>query len=77
MAAGQYLPIGRVFKLACTTSIYKINSKAIAAYDAPFPSALYRAGPAKWPLLVPLSMSMAAATDMVAARYEYARTAAI
>jgi haloalkane dehalogenase len=68
MAFGQYLPVGRVFKLACTTGIYSISSKAVAAYDAPFPSSLYRAGPAKWPLLVPLTSSMTVATDMLAAR---------
>jgi haloalkane dehalogenase len=68
MACGQYLPVGRVFKLACTTNIYSISPKAQAAYDAPFPSSLYRAGPAKWPLLVPLSHSMTVAADMMAAR---------
>ena len=68
MACGQYLPVGRIFKAACTTSIYQISDKAIAGYEAPFPSSLYKAGPAKWPLLVPLSKKMTVAADMLAAR---------
>eukprot|EP01050_Picozoa_sp_SAG11_P032207 SAG11_NODE_10358_length_837_cov_1.272358_1_plen_177_part_10 len=69
MACGQYLPVGYIFKMACTTKIYKINAKTVAAYDAPFPSPLFKAGPAKWPLLVPLGRSrscFAAAPDLLA-----------
>jgi haloalkane dehalogenase len=34
-----------------------LRTAAVAGYSAPFPSARFRAGVAKWPLLVPLSRS--------------------
>eukprot|EP01051_Picozoa_sp_SAG22_P005704 SAG22_NODE_348_length_11873_cov_4.151435_3_plen_135_part_00 len=71
MAAGCYLPVGRVLRLATTTTIHTPSERVIQAYDAPFPSALHRAGAAAWPLMVPLTRSFGlfpVARDMDLAR---------
>lgn len=60
---GQNLPISAIFQAACKTP------RADAApYAAPFPSSKYKAGAAKWPLLVPIHESMEVAGDMRASR---------
>jgi len=54
---GTYLPIGFLFHRICG-----FPKDAVKGYVMPFPSAIYKAGAAKWPLLVlakPVSLSMA------------------
>ncbi len=46
----------------------KITKEILAAYDAPFPDVSYKAGAAKWPLLVPISPDDEAVPDMRHAR---------
>ena len=46
----------------------KLTPEIIAAYEAPFPDASYKAGAAVWPLLVPLSPDDPGAAEMKAAR---------
>jgi haloalkane dehalogenase len=45
-----WFPIGRIVNNGCGT---KLSPAEIAAYDAPFPSAKYKAGARKFPRLVP------------------------
>jgi haloalkane dehalogenase len=45
-----------------------IPKEVIAAYEAPFPDISYKAGAAKWPLLVPISPDDPAVPDMLHAR---------
>jgi haloalkane dehalogenase len=47
------LPIGQVIRMGCVHGD-EIAPEVIAAYDAPFPDASYKAGAAVWPLLVPI-----------------------
>ncbi len=47
------LPIGRVIRMGLTHGD-GIAPEVIAAYEAPFPDATYKAGASAWPLLVPL-----------------------
>ncbi len=47
------LPIGRVIRMGLTYG-NGIAPEVIAAYEAPFPDATYKAGASAWPLLVPL-----------------------
>jgi haloalkane dehalogenase len=49
-----YFPIGRVVDGA---SLFDLSDRAIAAYDAPFPSAKYKAGARAFPSLVPIRKS--------------------
>jgi haloalkane dehalogenase len=46
----------------------KITEEVIAAYEAPFPDVSYKAGAAKWPLLVPISPDDPASGEMRHAR---------
>lgn len=46
-----YFPIGRIVKGA---SLFGLSEGAIAAYDAPFPRAKYKAGARAFPALVPI-----------------------
>jgi len=57
---GVHLPIKYVFK----STMKESSEKVLEAYEAPFPSSLYRAGAAQWPLLVPLMPSFLVAGEM-------------
>lgn len=59
---GTALPIGRIFSKALANP----NPDVLKGYEAPFPSALYRAGAAQWPLLVPITPNTPVAADMQA-----------
>ncbi|WP_412061820.1 haloalkane dehalogenase [Rubrivirga sp. IMCC45206] len=48
---GRRLPVGRLMKLALPAD----RASAVPGYEAPFPSAEFKAGAAAWPLLVPTS----------------------
>lgn len=61
------LPIGRVVRMGVAHP-EKLTPDVVAAYEAPFPDASYKAGAAVWPLLVPLSPSDPGAAEMKAAR---------
>lgn len=50
---GRELPVGMLFQLS-TTPRHKLSQEVERAYDAPFPDATYKAGVAKFPLLIPL-----------------------
>jgi len=45
-----------------------ITKEVVAAYEAPFPNVEYKAGAAKWPLLVPISPDNPASAEMQHAR---------
>lgn len=47
------LPIGQIIRMG-TVRGAEIPQGVIAAYEAPFPDASYKAGAAAWPLMVPL-----------------------
>jgi haloalkane dehalogenase len=59
------LPIGRIIQQGTYRSLEKIIRKA---YDAPFPSAKYKAGARAFPALVPLETTNPAVPYMVRAR---------
>ncbi len=61
------MPIGRVIR---TSAVHpdSIPPEVIAAYDAPFPDASYKAGAAAWPLLVPIHPNDPGAAEMRQAR---------
>jgi haloalkane dehalogenase len=61
------LPIGQVIRMGVAHP-EKLTPDIIAAYEAPFPDASYKAGAAVWPLLVPLSPNDPGAAEMKAAR---------
>lgn len=61
---GTSLPVGRVFKMALVNP----QPDVVKGYEAPFPSALHKAGAAKWPLLVPLTANTPVAADMQTTR---------
>lgn len=61
------LPIGRVIKMGLARPL-EIPPQVIAAYEAPFPDARYKAGAAVFPLLVPLRPEDPGAAEMRAAR---------
>jgi len=61
------LPIGQSV-LNGTAHPEKITKEVVAAYDAPFPDVSYKAGAAKWPLLVPITPDDPAAAEMRHAR---------
>lgn len=56
---GHALPIGFIFG-----KVSKFPSATCLGYTAPFPGLLYKAGAAKWPLLVPLFKDDAVSTHM-------------
>ncbi len=62
MIFGSHLPVGLLF--ACAFG----RTTDLEGYCAPFPSAAYKAGVAKWPLLVPIFPWMPVAKDMRSAR---------
>ncbi len=61
------MSIGRVIR---SSTVYpdSIPPEVIAAYDAPFPDASYKAGAAVWPLLVPIHPNDPGAAEMKQAR---------
>jgi haloalkane dehalogenase len=61
------LPIGQSI-LGGMAHPEKITNEIVAAYEAPFPDASYKAGAAMWPLLVPISPEDPAAAEMQHAR---------
>lgn len=66
---GTSLPVHALF-----SRFLRARDPAIpAAYAAPFPSSLYKAGAARWPLMVPMLKDDPVAAHMVAARECLAR----
>jgi haloalkane dehalogenase len=61
------LPIGQSI-LSALAHPQKITKEVFAAYEAPFPDISYKAGAAKWPLLVPISPDDPAVGEMRHAR---------
>lgn len=61
------MSMGRVIR---TSAVHpdSIPPEVIAAYDAPFPNASYKAGAAAWPLLVPIHPNDPGAAEMRQAR---------
>ena len=66
------LPVGQVVRMG-TVAGASIPDEVIAAYEAPFPDASYKAGPAVFPVLVPLQPDDPGAAEMRAARAVLAR----
>lgn len=54
------LPVGNIVNGGCTTAL---PAEVIAAYDAPFPDEIYKAGARKFPLLVPTRPDDPASAD--------------
>lgn len=61
---GTSIPVYHIFKKALMNPYPAI----LDGYSAPFPSSLYKAGAARWPLLVPLNSHTPVAADMQATR---------
>jgi len=61
------MSIGRVIRSSAVRPD-SIAPEVIAAYDAPFPDASYKAGAAAWPLLVPIHPNDPGAAEMRQAR---------
>lgn len=61
------LQIGRVIRTGLANG-ERLTPETLAAYDAPFPDASYKAGAASWPLLVPMSPDDPGAEEMRRAR---------
>jgi haloalkane dehalogenase len=61
------MPIGRVIRMGLVNGD-AVPLEVIAAYEAPFPDASYKAGATVWPLLVPISPDDPGAAEMRAAR---------
>ncbi len=57
------LPIGQVMRMGMANGS-KIPSEVVAAYEAPFPDASYKAGAVAWPMLVPLQPDDPGAAEM-------------
>ena len=60
---GRHIPVGWIFK-----RLNDFPDAVCDAYAAPFPDSSYKAGVAKWPLLVPLFKDAAVTPHMVSAR---------
>ena len=58
------LPIGQIVTMGVTR---KLSHDEIAAYDAPFPDASYKAGACQFPTLVPITPQHASVTENLAA----------
>jgi haloalkane dehalogenase len=58
------LPIGQIVTMGVTR---KLSHDEIAAYDAPFPDASYKAGACQFPTLVPITPQQASVTENLAA----------
>ncbi|GBD98142.1 haloalkane dehalogenase [bacterium BMS3Abin07] len=61
------MPIGRVIRMGLVHG-NSIGPEIIAAYEAPFPDASYKAGASVWPMLVPLDPQDPGAAEMQQAR---------
>ena len=61
---GRRLPIGRLMTMALPDR----QKPFVPAYTAPFPSVRYKAGAARWPLMVPMDPTDPVAEIMVRAR---------
>ena len=61
------MPLSRVMRMGVAHP-ERLAPEVIAAYEAPFPDASYKAGAAVWPLLVPLAPEDPGAAEMKAAR---------
>lgn len=61
------LPVGQAIRMGLAHP-EKASDEIIAAYEAPFPDASYKAGAAIWPLLVPLQPDDPGAAEMRQAR---------
>lgn len=57
------LPIGQVIRMGMASGSL-FTPETIAAYEAPFPDASYKAGAAAWPLLVPIKPDDPGAAEM-------------
>lgn len=66
------LPVGRVIKMGVKNQEI-LTPEIIAAYEAPFPDASYKAGASIWPLLVPISPDDPGAQEMKSAREVFAK----
>jgi haloalkane dehalogenase len=66
---GLELPIKRLFELSVT----RIAPEIAAAYEAPHPDARYKAGAAKFPLMIPLTPDDPGAAEIRAARDRLAK----
>lgn len=64
--AGRDLPVGLIFQRSNASG--GLAPEVIAAYEAPFPDARYKAGAAAFPLLVPIRSDDPGAAEMRAAR---------
>lgn len=63
---GRDLPVGLIFQRSNASG--GLAPEVIAAYEAPFPDARYKAGAAAFPLLVPIRSDDPGAAEMRAAR---------
>lgn len=59
--ANPDLPVGAVIQSGTAT---ELPADVVAAYDAPFPTAESKAGPAEFPLLVPITEDSVGVTEM-------------
>ncbi len=66
------LPVGQVMRTGMVHGD-RIAPEVIAAYDAPFPDASYKAGAAAWPLLVPIHPDDPGAAEMRRAREVFSK----
>jgi haloalkane dehalogenase len=66
------LPVGRVIKMGVESKEI-LTPEIAAAYEAPFPDALFKSGVAMWPLLVPISIDDPGAVEMKSAREELSK----
>ena len=66
------LPVGQVMRTGMVHGD-RIAPEVIAAYEAPFPDASYKAGAAAWPLLVPIHPDDPGAAEMRRAREVFSK----
>jgi haloalkane dehalogenase len=66
------LPVGRVIKMGVKNQ-ENLSPEVIAAYEAPFPDATYKAGASVWPLLVPMSPDDPGADEMKSTREAFTK----
>ena len=66
------LPCGAIVRRSAVNR-ESITDEIVAAYDAPFPDATYKAGAQKFPLLVPIDQNQAGAREMREAREALSR----
>ena len=66
LLVGTNLPISKLMGFAFQKN--NVPAEVLEAYSAPFPSVLFKAGAARWPLLVPLLKDDPVTAHMAAAR---------